>query len=555
MNIDRIKITELVISIQSGDVSAFDELYKETSQAAYFTALKITKNPEDAEDILQDSFVTVLEQIDTLKEPGSFMSWFNQIVANRAKNSLVKMKPELFKTEEDEQSAFEFIPDENLEFQPEARINQNELRDRMMEIIDGLSDKYRAAVILYYYDDMSIAEIARAIDISENLVKARLFNARKEIKKGVEALEKKNIKLRGISLVAIPAAIWALKGSASAATAAFVTSGAAAATFTAVTAAAKVGSAASVGAGAAGAAGASGTAAAATAGAATAGAAGAGGTAAAATAGGIAAKAAALTVTQKVVAGIVAAGIAAGTATGSAKVIKKAVADRETSIVSTTVVTTTEEMIFAVESKTSETKAQAVSKASEKAENTTTAKPLTQTSASSAASTQSVTTASEKQSETTKAKTTVRYTKASTSKATTSTSKPLTTAVKTTADKTTATTTTRHTTTTKINIATTSTTKATTAEPTTQTTTESTTKGKATVSVSCSTDGNDSGQVSYTVNEGDPITYSAVVAAVKSDVLSKYGNKTTDPEVHISSGDEVSAAEARTYSYNCVVYL
>lgn len=552
MNIDRIKITELVISIQSGDVSAFDELYKETSQAAYFTALKITKNPEDAEDILQDSFVTVLEQIDTLKEPGSFMSWFNQIVANRAKNSLVKMKPELFKTEEDEQSAFEFIPDENLEFQPEARINQNELRDRMMEIIDGLSDKYRAAVILYYYDDMSIAEIARAIDISENLVKARLFNARKEIKKGVEALEKKNIKLRGISLVAIPAAIWALKGSASAATAAFVTSGAAAATFTAVTAAAKVGSAASVGAGAAGA---SGTAAAATAGAATAGAAGAGGTAAAATAGGIAAKAAALTVTQKVVAGIVAAGIAAGTATGSAKVIKKAVADRETSIVSTTVVTTTEEMIFAVESKTSETKAQAVSKASEKAEITTTAKPLTQTSASSAASTQSVTTASEKQSETAKAKTTVRYTKASTSKATTSTSKPLTTAVKTTADKTTATTTTRHTTTTKINIATTSTTKATTAEPTTQTTTESTTKGKATVSVSYSTDGNDSGQVSYTVNEGDPITYSAVVAAVKSDVLSKYGNKTTDPEVHISSGDEVSAAEARAYSYDCVVYL
>ena len=91
------RIAELVVKLQGGDNSAFNELYKLTSGRAYFVAFEITKNEQDAEDILQESYIKMLEKINTLDKPESFVSWFHHMVANKSKDSLKKKKPSLLR--------------------------------------------------------------------------------------------------------------------------------------------------------------------------------------------------------------------------------------------------------------------------------------------------------------------------------------------------------------------------------------------------------------------------------------------------------------------------
>ncbi|MEE1012359.1 MAG: sigma-70 family RNA polymerase sigma factor, partial [Acutalibacteraceae bacterium] len=133
MEVDKQRISELVVKIQNGNKSAFDELYKLTSERAYFIALEFTKNNQDAEDILQESYIKALSKINELDKPESFSSWFNQIVANKSKDFLKKKKPMLFKSDEEETAATEFLPDEDTNFSPEENLDQTELQKTVME--------------------------------------------------------------------------------------------------------------------------------------------------------------------------------------------------------------------------------------------------------------------------------------------------------------------------------------------------------------------------------------------------------------------------------------
>lgn len=205
MEESRERIAELVRQIQNGDNGAFNELYKLTNGRAYFVALEITKNEQDAEDILQESYIKMLEKINTLDKPESFVSWFHHIVANRSKDSLKKKKPSLFEGGEDE--AFEVIPDEDTSFSPEENLNQDELHREVMEVIDELTEEKRACVMMMYFEEMSVNEISESLEIPVSTVKNRLWTARKDLKSKFEK--------RGItslySTAPVGVVIWALR--------------------------------------------------------------------------------------------------------------------------------------------------------------------------------------------------------------------------------------------------------------------------------------------------------------------------------------------------------
>lgn len=320
MDADKQRIAELVLEIQGGNSNAFNELYKLTSSRAYFVALQITKNEEDAQDILQDCYIKALEKINTLDKPESFVSWFHQMVANRSKDLLKKKKPSLFEGGEDE--AFEVIPDEDEAFVPEKNLDQTELHGAIMEAIDELSEEKRACVLMMYFEEMSVNEIAQSLEVPVSTVKNRLFTARKDLKNSFEK--------RGITSVysaaPIGAVIWALTLLSDSVSKTFSGSAASSQVLAGVTAA--------------------------TAG--TAATAAAGGAAAAGT--GIAAKVAAFTVAQKVIAGIAVAGVVTGSAVGVTTVIKNN-RENETTAAPTYIeeVTTspiTAEMVFATVSET-----------------------------------------------------------------------------------------------------------------------------------------------------------------------------------------------------------
>lgn len=264
-------LAELVRKLQGGDRSAFDGIYNLTYEKVYFTALKICKNEEDAEDVLQESYIHLMNKVQDLKNSESFMSWFNMIVASRAKNLLRKNNPVLFKDEETEDAVLDSITDEDKDYKPGSDIEQDELKKDVMELVDGLSDDKRTAVILYYYNEMTTRQIAESLGVNENTVKSRLVQAKKDLAKGVKELEKKNRSLFGIA--PIPLIIWALRSAAK--TTAVPAAAAKIAASTAATAAA------------------------------------------AKTGGGLGAKIASWSIRKKVVAGVVAAGIVTGGAVGT----------------------------------------------------------------------------------------------------------------------------------------------------------------------------------------------------------------------------------------------
>lgn len=290
---DSERLAQLVVRLQNGDMAAFDEIYKLTNEKAVFTSLKICKNKEDANDIVQESYMYLLEKVNDIKNPEAFTSWFNMVVASKTKNMLRKKNPVLFNDNETEELVLDSIEDTDKDFHPPSDFEQTELRSEVMSLIDGLSDDKRAAVILFYYEEMTTKQIAESLGVNENTIKSRLVQAKKDLAKGVKELEKKNKSLYGIAPV--PLIIWALKDSAKVTGKAFATSGKAAATLATVKAT-YTGAAVASGAAAAGT-----TASVA-------------GTSAAS---GFAAKIAGLSVAQKIISGVVVAGIVTGGAVGT----------------------------------------------------------------------------------------------------------------------------------------------------------------------------------------------------------------------------------------------
>lgn len=298
------RLARLVVRLQNGDMAAFDEIYQLTYERAVFTSLKICRSKEDANDIVQESYMYLLDKANDIRNPEAFMSWFNMVVASKTKNMLRKNNPVLFGSRETEEYVLDSIEEADTTFQPSDDVEQTELCEEVMELIDNLSDDKRTAVILFYYDEMTTKQIAESLGVNENTIKSRLVQAKKDLTKGIKALEKENKCLYGIAPV--PLIIWALKGSAKTTGKSFAVSGGAAATLTAVKTAT------------AGAAVASGATAAA-------------GTTATATAGGIAAKIAGFSVVQKVISGVVVAGIVAGGAVGTKAVINHQKQDNDES--------------------------------------------------------------------------------------------------------------------------------------------------------------------------------------------------------------------------------
>lgn len=189
---------EIVKAAQNGDNRAFETLYNMTKDSSYFIALSITKNEQDALDIMQDSYIKAFKGILTLKTPESFDNWMGRIVANTSKNYITRKKPMLFE-DIGPDASLEWNEEEfNKEYLPEESMDMKETSRLLLEIINGLSSDKRLCILMYYYQDMSVNEIAEALEIPVSTVKYKLLSARAEIKKGVEALEKKGTKLYGV---------------------------------------------------------------------------------------------------------------------------------------------------------------------------------------------------------------------------------------------------------------------------------------------------------------------------------------------------------------------
>jgi len=191
-------IKELVLSAKNGNKKAFDKLYKLTSNDVWFTCVSLLKDEENTKDIMQETYITAFLKLDTLKDEEKFSGWLTAIATNKSKN---KLKGKVEYQIDDEVLIAKTETDELM--LPEEYINKAEKRKVLLQIIeDTLSFNQYQVVLMFYFNELSIAEIAQALEISEGTVKSRLNSSRAKMKTAIEDYENKSgDKLHGVVVV------------------------------------------------------------------------------------------------------------------------------------------------------------------------------------------------------------------------------------------------------------------------------------------------------------------------------------------------------------------
>ena len=191
-------IKELVLSAKNGNKKAFDKLYELTSNDVWFTCVSLLKDEENAKDIMQETYITAFLKLDTLNDEQKFCGWITSIAVNKCKN---KLKGKVEYQIDDEVLIVETETDELM--LPEEYITKTEKRKVLLQIMeDTLSFNQYQTVLMFYFDEMSISEIAQGLEISEGTVKSRLNSSRAKMKTAIEDYENKSgDKLHGVVVV------------------------------------------------------------------------------------------------------------------------------------------------------------------------------------------------------------------------------------------------------------------------------------------------------------------------------------------------------------------
>ncbi len=204
---------QLITKAMGGDSAAFEEIYRRINKKVYFTCISFLKNEHDAADVSQEVYITILKNLSTLKDASGFEGWVSRVTVNKCKDFLKKNKP--VPIEEETLSSMIDGGEQEL-LLPEDYVVNEAKRKILMDILrESLSDTLYQTVVLFYFHDMSAAEIASMMDCPVGTVTSRLCIARAKIKKGVQNYEEKNgDKLYSTALIPILAAILTVEANA-----------------------------------------------------------------------------------------------------------------------------------------------------------------------------------------------------------------------------------------------------------------------------------------------------------------------------------------------------
>jgi RNA polymerase sigma-70 factor (ECF subfamily) len=175
----------LVARAQAGDAQAFAELVERYERKIYRLARHITGNDEDAEDVLQETFLKAYENLPGFQGQSKFYTWLVRIAVNEALMKLRRRKTgkmvsldETIDTGEETMAREIAVWEDN----PEEQYSREELRRILEEAIEALPPLYRTVFVLRDVDELSTEETALALGISVPAVKSRLLRARLQLR-------------------------------------------------------------------------------------------------------------------------------------------------------------------------------------------------------------------------------------------------------------------------------------------------------------------------------------------------------------------------------------
>jgi len=162
-----------------GSAEAFEVLVNKYMKDAYFIALGLVGNREDALDLSQEAFIRAYRNIKHVKPGHRFFPWFYQILKNLCVSHLRKRRYRQAASLDAEDCPEVAAKDDG--FCPDVVAGRNETKDRLWRAIGKLDDKHREVIILRHFQNMSYDQIAEALHCNKGTVTSRLYYARKKL--------------------------------------------------------------------------------------------------------------------------------------------------------------------------------------------------------------------------------------------------------------------------------------------------------------------------------------------------------------------------------------
>ena len=169
-----LSLNKLIENCKINDTKAQSELYKLFSRKLFSICLKYSRSYAEAEDNLQDAFITIFNKIEQYKNKGSFEGWLKRVTINTVLQQYRNEK------------VFDIV-NENLTEEVELEVDEDAISiDYLLQIIQELPDRYRLVFNLYVLDDYSHKDIASMLDINIGTSKSNLARARQILKRTIE---------------------------------------------------------------------------------------------------------------------------------------------------------------------------------------------------------------------------------------------------------------------------------------------------------------------------------------------------------------------------------
>ena len=166
---------------RDGDVSAFERLVAHYQKAVLNTAYRYLGDRAAAEEVCQEVFVRVYQARDRYQPTARFSTWLYRIVMNLCANTADRQSRRRAESLDDERSPRRTLSDPNAD-PPDAALDREEMKQRVLDAIGALPDAQRAAIVLARYEEMSLAEIAAVLETTADAVKSLLFRARENLR-------------------------------------------------------------------------------------------------------------------------------------------------------------------------------------------------------------------------------------------------------------------------------------------------------------------------------------------------------------------------------------
>jgi RNA polymerase sigma-70 factor (ECF subfamily) len=184
----------LVTEAKAGSYAAFEELVNRYEKKIYRLGVNITGSPEDAEDVLQETFLKAFEHLPEFREDARFYTWIVRIAVNEALMKLRKRRASKevpVEDSEDDEGAVTVREFADWKPNPEQQLARAELEDILQNAIRALPPSFRTVFYLRDVEDLSTEETAELLNLSVGAVKARLFRARLRLREDLSKVFKR----------------------------------------------------------------------------------------------------------------------------------------------------------------------------------------------------------------------------------------------------------------------------------------------------------------------------------------------------------------------------